>query len=95
MGQLEMPGDSLMEHDAVFRFHCTHAETLYRSLSPEMASELHPRSKAECSLEAPDVLVLKVHAMDISALRAALNMWLRLVQVADEMQALAHHTREE
>lgn len=84
-----------MEHEAVFRFHCTHAETLYQSLSPEMASELHPRSRAECFLEDRNVLVLKVQAMDISALRAALNMWLRLVNVADEMQALAHHTNEE
>ena len=84
-----------MEHEAVFRFQCACAETLYRSLSPETAAELHPRSGADCTLEAPDVLVLKVHARDIAALRAALNMWLRLVNVAYEMQALAHQTQKE
>jgi len=60
-----------------------------------MAAEMHPRSRAECFMEAPDVLVLKVQARDTAALRAALNMWLRLVNVADEMQVLAHHISEE
>jgi KEOPS complex subunit Pcc1 len=78
-----------MEHEAIFWFRCPHAETLYRSLSPEMAEELHPRSRAECFKESRDVLVLKVQARDCAALRASLNMWLRLVNVADEMQALA------
>ncbi len=84
-----------MEHEAVFRFRCVHAEMLYRSLSPEMAAELHPRSRAECFMDGPEVLVLKVEARDTAALRAALNMWLRLVHVADEMQALACPIREE
>ncbi|MCU0633051.1 MAG: hypothetical protein MUC66_08810 [Methanolinea sp.] len=84
-----------MEHEAVFHFRCAHAEILYRALSPEMAAELHPRSRAECYREGPDVLVLKVQARDTAALRASLNMWLRLVNVADEMQALAYQSSEE
>jgi len=54
-----------------------------------MEAEVHPRSRAECFLESPEILVLSVGARDIAALRASLNMWLRLVSVADEMQALA------
>ncbi|HNQ29864.1 MAG TPA: KEOPS complex subunit Pcc1 [Methanolinea sp.] len=84
-----------MEHEAVFHFRCPHAETLFRSLSPEMAAELHPRSRGECFMEGQGVLVLKVQARDCAALRAALNMWLRLVNVADEMQALASPAQKE
>ena len=34
------------------------------------------------------MLVMLVEAQDIAALRAALNMFLRLVMVADEMQQI-------
>jgi len=56
-----------------------------------MNGECNPRSKAECLLERPDTLVLRVHAADIAALRASLNMWLRLISVADEMQELLNN----
>jgi tRNA threonylcarbamoyladenosine modification (KEOPS) complex Pcc1 subunit len=39
------------------------------------------------------MLVLCVEAQDIPALRAALNMALRLVNVADEMQDISRPTR--
>jgi KEOPS complex subunit Pcc1 len=39
-------------------------------------------------LEGDDVIILSVAAEDTSALRAALNMYLRLISVADEMQDL-------
>ncbi len=42
-------------------------------------------------LEPPDTLILAVHAADIAALRASLNMWLRLILVAEEMQELLNN----
>ncbi|HVP93980.1 MAG TPA: KEOPS complex subunit Pcc1, partial [Methanoregulaceae archaeon] len=58
------------------------------AIAPEMAGEVNTRSNAECWLESGDILVLQVMASDVGALRASLNMWLRLVNVAKEMQEL-------
>ena len=77
-----------MQHEAVFRFTTGHAARIYQSLLPELADEVNPRSVVACRLEGDDTLVLTVTAQDISSLRAALNMYLRLVNVADEMQEL-------
>jgi KEOPS complex subunit Pcc1 len=84
-----------MEHEAVFWFTDVHAETLFRAVYPGESEEVHHRSHAECTLEDPRTLVLRVCARDIPALRASLNMWLRLVNVADEMQAFAPRETEE
>lgn len=84
-----------MEHEAIFRFSDARAGTLFRALDPEVSEEVHTRSRAECTLEGPGTLVLKVRARDVPALRASLNMWLRLVNVADEMQAFAPRETEE
>jgi KEOPS complex subunit Pcc1 len=78
-----------MPHKAVFRFTTQHAREIYRVLLPELSDEVNPRSKVRCVLEGDDVLILSVWAGDTSALRAALNMYLRLISVADEMQDLA------
>ena len=78
-----------MRHEALFRFRSDQAEALFRAVSPEMEAEVNPRSRAECLLEGPDILVLMVRAGDVAALRASLNMWLRLISVAQEMQDLA------
>lgn len=75
-------------HTAVFRFSTPHASHIYQSLLPELADEVNPRSVVTCRLEGPDTLVLDVDAADISSLRAALNMYLRLVNVAEEMQEI-------
>jgi len=77
-----------MEHRAVFRFKDRNAEKIYYAIAPEMAGEVNTRSNAECWLESGDILVLQVMASDVGALRASLNMWLRLVNVAKEMQEL-------
>ncbi|MDD1707460.1 MAG: hypothetical protein LUO81_04600 [Methanoregulaceae archaeon] len=77
-----------MRLEALFRFRTDHAGVLFQAVSPETVAEVSPRSKAECLYEAPDLLVLKVHATDVAALRASLNMWLRLISVAEEMQDL-------
>ena len=75
-------------HKAEFRFSTSHAEQISRALIPELTDEVNPRSVTRCWLEGRDVLVIRVEAQDIAALRAALNMVLRLVNVADEMQEL-------
>ncbi|HMZ31483.1 MAG: KEOPS complex subunit Pcc1 [Methanomicrobiales archaeon] len=80
-----------MRHEALFRFRSAHAEPLFHAVRPEMEGECNPRSKAMCLLEPPDTLVLAVHAADIAALRASLNMWLRLILVAEEMQELLNN----
>jgi KEOPS complex subunit Pcc1 len=75
-------------HEAVFRFESEHAACIYQSLAPELADEVNPRSTITCRLEGERTLVLTVIAHDTSSLRAALNMYLRLVNVADEMQQI-------
>ena len=77
-----------MQHEAVFRFTTEHAGRIYQSLLPELADEVNPRSVVTARLEGDDTLVLTVTAQDSSSLRAALNMYLRLVNVAYEMQEL-------
>jgi KEOPS complex subunit Pcc1 len=62
---------------------------IYRSLLPELSDELNLRSSTRCWVEGTDTLVLQVEAQDIAALRAALNMFLRLVSIAEEMQEIA------
>ncbi len=79
---------SPMPHEAVFRFTTDNARKIYQALLPELADEVNPRSAARCDMEADNILVLSVSAEDISALRASLNMYLRLISVADEMQDL-------
>jgi KEOPS complex subunit Pcc1 len=78
-----------MKHEALFRFRSDKAGALFRAVSPEMESEVNYRSRAECLRDGPETLVLKIQAEDIAALRASLNMWLRLISVAQEMQDLA------
>ncbi len=75
-------------HEAIFRFSTEHAECIYTALAPELTDEVNPRSRTCCLLEGDTVLVLTIEAEDLPALRAALNMALRLVNVADEMQQI-------
>ena len=73
-----------MRHTAVFSFRSGSAREIFLALSPEMG-EINPRTEARVTLEQADLLVVSIVAEDIPALRAALNMWLRLVSVAGEM----------
>ena len=77
-----------MLHEAVFRFLTPHAGQIYQALAPELTDDVNPRTVSRCWLEGENVLVLTVEAQDIAALRAALNMLLRLINVADEMQEI-------
>lgn len=78
----------MLQHEAVFRFETDKAEQIYRALQPELSDEVNPRSVTCCRLERSDTLVLEVKSEDIAALRAALNMYLRLVNVSEEVQGL-------
>ena len=80
------------QHEAIFRFSTDNAEQVYRALQPELSDEVNPRSATCCRLEGPEMLVLEFSAEDTAALRAALNMYLRLVNVADEVQGLVKKT---
>jgi len=77
-----------LPHEAVFRITTDRAPAIRRALLPELCDEVNPRSVTECSLAGKNVLVLRITAHDIAALRAALNMVLRLVSVADEVQEI-------
>ena len=75
-------------HEACFRFTTPHADRIYQALAPELADDVNPRSATRCWVEGDSTLVLLVEAQDVSAMRAALNMFLRLISVAEEMQDL-------
>ncbi len=64
------------------------ASTIYRALLPE-TREAFPRSRAALSVDS-GMLHLIVDAEDITAMRAALNTWLRLIKVACEMAEIRH-----
>ncbi|MDD1666753.1 MAG: DUF2117 domain-containing protein, partial [Methanomicrobiales archaeon] len=76
-----------MRHSAVFTCRSDRAGEIYRALAPETGG-MFPRSEVKVALEEGDLLVISAAAEDLSALRAALNLWLRLVSVADEMLEL-------
>jgi KEOPS complex subunit Pcc1 len=77
-----------MRHTAVFTCRSDLAGEIFRAIAPE-TGEISPRTKARVTLEEEDLLVVSVAANDVPALRAALNLWLRLVSVAGEMIDLA------
>lgn len=79
----------MARHEAVFRFRSDRAEQIFYALEPELPDEVNPRSRTRCALISPEMLELVVEADDLSSLRAALNMYLRLVNIADEVSGLA------
>ncbi|MCX6694190.1 MAG: KEOPS complex subunit Pcc1 [Methanomicrobiales archaeon] len=82
-------------HKAVFTFHTPHAPIIYDAVLPEEGDEGITRSMVSCKLKDETTLVLEAEATDIAALRAALNMWLRLMNVADEVSDLTCEMRRE
>ena len=57
--------------------------SIYRSLKPELESQVTDRSSVEMNVEA-DSLLLTISSDDLVAMRSTLNTWLRLIQVAAE-----------
>ncbi|AGB50067.1 hypothetical protein Metho_1890 [Methanomethylovorans hollandica DSM 15978] len=73
---MEATAESVFETDRAF--------LIYRSLMPEIETTVTERS--EISLQVMgDKLTLKVIASDLISLRATMNTWLRLIQVAYEV----------
>ncbi len=72
---------------AVLRLSTPDAATVYGALAPEAGRDI-PRTKVRASME-DGSMVLKVDATDLSALRAALNSYLRWIMVAQEVNTMA------
>ena len=74
-------------HTAEFMFECPYAGKLYAVLAPEAGSDPGEKSRVCISYDEQSV-TLRVEAEDAAALRASLNMWLRLVNVCKEVLEL-------
>lgn len=77
----------MMPHAAQFRFETPDAEKLFTVLSPESGSDPGEKSRVTVTVESGAV-ILSIEAEDVSALRASVNMWLRLIAVSAEILAL-------
>ncbi len=62
------------------------AQVIYESLAPELGEE-YQRTKTALELK-DEVLVLRVETSDIISMRAALNGWLRLINISSEMSSI-------
>ncbi|MBP2132463.1 KEOPS complex subunit Pcc1 [Methanomicrobium sp. W14] len=79
-----MSSDLKRKDKAVFEFETPYAKQIYNSVKPE--DDDMGRSSSGVFLTEKNTLVLCIDAEDLSALRAALNTWLRLIIIAEEMQ---------
>jgi KEOPS complex subunit Pcc1 len=61
-----------------------HARPVYESLGPELQEIPSERSKVNFELSG-DVLKMFVAAEDIVSMRAAVNTWLRLIRISEDM----------
>lgn len=68
---------------AVLTFSGYNATTVYGAIAPEAGREI-PRTKVTVKLDGDD-MVLKLQASDLSALRAAVNSYLRWIKIAEDM----------
>ena len=78
---------------AEFTFETETAEIIYRALLPELSESFSERSVIDLSLEDKNRLVLSVKAEDVVSLRSALNTWLRLIQIAQEILEVTNEAR--
>lgn len=60
------------------------ARLVYDSLEPELQEIPSERSKVSLEVSG-DVLKLSVAAEDIVSMRAAVNTWLRLIRISEDM----------
>ena len=72
------------EHKAVFRIRTENPRVVYAAALPEM--EDMGRSCASLHCESDGRLLLSVEGEDMSSLRAAVNSYLRIIMIAEEMQ---------
>jgi KEOPS complex subunit Pcc1 len=59
------------------------ASSIYRSLKPELESQVTERSFVYMNVE-NSTLYLEIKSDDLVAMRSTLNTWLRLIQVASD-----------
>lgn len=76
-----------LPHHADFIFETEYADSLYAVLYPETTNNPGEKSVVEI-IKYKSEIHLKIAAEDISSLRAALNMWFRLIAVSTEILAL-------
>ncbi|HIH01868.1 TPA: hypothetical protein HA259_07350 [Thermoplasmata archaeon] len=69
-------------HRAKLTLRTPHAEVVSRALSPELTEKI-PRTKVEVT-STGDEVVIGIEAEDLTALRAALNSYIRWGNVAEE-----------
>ena len=67
------------------------APTVFGAISPEAGREI-PRTKVNARLD-EGRLVLDLQATDLSALRAALNSYLRWIKIAEDMNKAVGEAR--
>lgn len=60
------------------------ARAVYESLRPELHAAPSERSTIDLRVDG-GVLTMLIEAEDIVSMRAAINTWLRLVRIAEEM----------
>nr|WP_321498891.1 KEOPS complex subunit Pcc1 [uncultured Methanolobus sp.] len=64
-------------------FETSAALRIYRSLKPELESQVTERSSVGMKAD-NSTLYLEIRSDDLVAMRSTLNTWLRLIQVASE-----------
>ncbi len=69
-------------HRATLTLRTKHAEVVSKALSPELTERI-PRTKVDVTTRGGEV-VIEVEADDMTALRAALNSYIRWSNVAEE-----------
>lgn len=74
-----------MKLSAEFIFETETVEKIYQAVLPELNDNFSERSRIGLTLEGANKLLLTVKAEDIVSLRSALNTWLRLIQIAQEI----------
>jgi KEOPS complex subunit Pcc1 len=82
-----------MKLSAEFTFETDTAEQIYQAVLPELNESFSERSKIGLTLEDSNKLVLTIKAEDTVSLRSALNTWLRLIQIAQEVLDVASEAR--
>jgi len=73
---------TLIAHRATLTLRTDYADVVSRALSPELTEKI-PRTKVEVASRDGEV-VIEIQADDLTALRAALNSYIRWGNVAEE-----------
>jgi tRNA threonylcarbamoyladenosine modification (KEOPS) complex Pcc1 subunit len=92
--RVQMHGnEQSLNHRAEFEIMTSAAPVIVQALMPEIENDDQSRSHICCTSQGVDRVVIKFSARDIPALRASLNLWLRLAGVSEEMHDIvSHHT---